>query len=138
MPSAGQIDTQLAPRLLRALSRAIPSLRLLALSIGTRPESQAERDPYAVFGGREFNWWCAEKRFPPSLPQSADAKRASPAAIAMGAAESGSETDWGKVRGWRRVAEHRGAQLFDVLRGTDFEAIGQRENDVDGHLAPYV
>ncbi|KAI0794737.1 hypothetical protein C8Q74DRAFT_1250380 [Fomes fomentarius] len=137
IPSAGPIDTQLAARLFSALARSIPSLRLLALSIGTQPPKNSSTSAYDVFSGEQFNWWCAEQRSSPSDSDSSVTKRTvGSVSIAKkcGDGDPDYELNYERVRGWRRIAEDRGARLFSALREADFEKLG----DVDAFLTPFV
>ncbi len=145
------MDTQLAARLSRALSRSTPSLRLLALRIGTQPlaptPTNSSASAYDVFGGSQFDWWCVMERR--SSSSSATASDDSPvtkkiernvgsvsiaAKCGDGDLDHERDHDRGGVRGWRRIAEERGARLFSALREADFEKLG----DVDAFLAPFV
>ena len=118
IPSAGPIDTQLAFRLQAALTRSLPSLRLLALSIGPHPAAREghDLDMYSVFGGSEFNWWVSGP--PPGSSEDP------PLLSTHHAADTANTVmDYGLLRTWRRVEEKKGVHLFPALRDTDLDKL---------------
>ncbi|KAI0693391.1 hypothetical protein C8T65DRAFT_744748 [Cerioporus squamosus] len=128
IPSAGPIDMHLSSRLLAAIKHSLPSLRLLALSIGLQPSFRKGQDidMYSVFDGPQFNWWTRDD------PSGLTTKGPTTRRHAIDGSGHNEKDD--RARSWRRVEEKKGSVLFAELRTANLE----RQTDQEAFISLYT